>query len=223
MKSNETLQKDVQDAIKWEPLLHAAEIGVTVKEGVVTLTGTVDSFSKKREAEEAAKNVSGVRAVVEKIDVKFGNWDKPSDEQIANEVLNSFRWNWRVPDNKIKIKVEDGWVTLDGTVSWNYQKEAAKKSVVNLLGVKGINNNLKIESEIKDAIEKKDIEKALDRNWSIDPSHINVKVNDNNVTLSGTVNSWYQRDEADRIAWSAPGVKNVENKLEVEYNYSLID
>jgi osmotically-inducible protein OsmY len=223
MKSNETLQKDVQDAIKWEPLLHAAEIGVTVKEGIVTLTGTVDSFSKKREAEDAAKNIAGVRAVVEKIDVKFGNWGKPSDEQVAAEVLNSFRWNWRVPDEKIKVKVEDGWVTLDGTVSWNYQKEAAKKAVVNLLGVKGVNNNLKIESELKDAVEKKDIEKALDRNWSIDANRINVKVHDNNVTLTGTVDSWYQRDEADKIAWNAPGVKSVENKLEVEYDYSLID
>ncbi len=222
MKSNETLQKDVQDAIKWEPLLHAAEIGVIVKDGIVTLTGTVDNYSKKREAEYAAKNVAGVRAVVEKIEVKFGSWGKPNDQEIANEVLNSFRWSWRVPDEKIKIKVENGWVSLEGKVNWNYQKEAARKAVINLNGVQGVNNNIKIESEIKDAVEKKEIEKAIERNWALDNKNINVKVHENNVTLTGNVNSTYQKDKAEKIAWSAPGVKHVENKLEIEHDYSLI-
>ena len=119
MKTNEILQKDVQDAIKWEPLLHAAEIGVIVKDGVVTLTGTVDSYAKKIEAEQAAKMVSGVKAVVEKIEIKYGNYGKKSDEDIANEIINAFKWNWSIPDEKIKVKVENGWVTLTGIVIWN--------------------------------------------------------------------------------------------------------
>src|ERR1700733_3546912 len=122
MKNNAELQKDVQDAIKWEPLLNAAEIGVTVKDGVVTLTGVVDSYSKKFEAEDAAKNVAGVKAVVEKIEIKFaGNIGRKDDNEIASEILNAYKWNWEVPDNKVKVKVEDGWVVLEGELQYNYQ------------------------------------------------------------------------------------------------------
>jgi len=114
MKKNEDLQKDVQDAIKWEPLLNAAEIGVIAHDGIVTLTGVVDSYAKKSEAEEAAKSVAGVKAVVEKIEIRFGNsWNK-NDTEIATEVLNALKWNWEVPGEKVKVKVEDGWVTLEG-------------------------------------------------------------------------------------------------------------
>ena len=224
MKSNADLQKDVQDAIKWEPLLNAAEIGVTVKDGVVTLTGVVDSYSKKIEAEDAAKNVSGVKAVVEKIEIKFSNsWAKRDDNEIANEVLTAFKWNWQVPNDKIKVKVEDGWVTLEGELEWNTQKEAAKEAVKNLLGVTGVSNNITIKSETKDQIEKMDIEKALNRNWATMDKDIMVKVTGHNVKLTGTVHSWYQKDEAARIAWNAPGVWSVDNELIVDYVYSLAD
>ena len=139
MKSNEELQKDVQDAIKWEPLLNAAEIGVTVQDGVVTLTGVVDSYSKKAEAEDAARNVAGVKAVVEKIEINFGsNSAKKDDNEIAAEVVKALTWNLRVPVGKVKAKVEKGWVTLEGELQWNYQKEAAKDAVKNLLGVVGV-------------------------------------------------------------------------------------
>jgi len=217
MKSNEVLQKDVQDAIKWEPLLNAAEIGVTVKDGIVTLTGTVDSYSKKSEAEEAAKKVAGVKAVVEKIEIKFCNTCQTSDNEIAAEVVNAFKWNWEIPGGKVKVKVEAGWVSLDGNLNWNYQREAAKKVVSKLNGVKGVTNNIKIQSETNDEIEKKDIENALGRNWSMDNSDIQVKVSDHKVTLNGVVDSWYQKDEAGRIAWNAPGVWNVDNELIVDY------
>ena len=224
MKSNADLQKDVQDAIKWEPLLNAAEIGVTVKDGVVTLTGVVDSYSKKIEAEDAAKNVAGVKVVVEKIDIKFGsNWSKKDDNEIATEILNAFKWNWEIPKDKIHVKVEKGWVTLEGELQWNYQKEATRKAVRNLLGVIGVSNKITIKSETKDAIEKSDIESALRRNWSINDEDIKVTVNGTKVKLSGTVNSWYQKDEAERIAWNAPGVWSVDNELAVEYALSLID
>lgn len=224
MKTNAELQKDVQDAIKWEPLLNAAEIGVTAKDGVITLTGTVGSFAKKSEAEDAAKNVNGVKAVVEKIEIKtFSDLDKRDDNEIATEVLNAFKWNLEVPNDQIKVKVEKGWVTLEGELPWNYQKEAAKKSVSKLAGVKGVTNSIKIKSETQDEIEKRDIESALMRHWSINDRDIQVNVSGSRVTLNGTVHSWYQKQEAERIAWNAPGVRNVDNELVIEYDYSLAD
>ncbi|MEO6902742.1 MAG: BON domain-containing protein [Bacteroidia bacterium] len=224
MKNNETLQKDVQYAIKWEPLLNAAEIGVTAKDGIITLTGVVDSYSKKSEAEDAAKNVAGVKAVVEKLEIKFSNnYGIKEDGEIAKEVLNAFKWKSSIPDDKIKVKVEKGWVTLEGELSWNYQRVAANEAVKNLLGVTGVTDNLKIKPESKDVIEKRQIEEAIARNWSINSKDIRVSVSGNKVTLIGSVNSWYQKDEAGRIAWNAPGVWNVDNELEIEYEFELMD
>ncbi len=218
MKKNEDLQKDVQDAIKWEPLLNAAEIGVIAHDGIVTLTGVVDSYAKKSEAEEAAKSVAGVKAVVEKIEIRFGNsWNK-NDTEIATEVLNALKWNWEVPGEKVKVKVEDGWVTLEGELHWNYQREAANKTVKNVIGVKGVSNNITIKSETHDAIEKRGIERAFVRNWSMCDQDIDVKVTGNRVMLNGTVDSLYQKEEAGRIAWSAPGVWAVDNELVIDYN-----
>jgi len=223
MKTNEELQKDVQDAIKWEPLLNAAEIGVTTKDGIVTLTGVVDNYSKKLQAEEAARNVAGVTAVVEKIKIEFGKTDKKQDSEIATAVLNAFKWNLQVPNDKVKVKVEDGWVTLDGVLEWNYQREEAGATISDLIGVKGVTNNIKLRSDTHDEIEKDGIESALARNWSLNNQDIQVKVSVNKVTLTGVVSSWYQRAEAERIAFNSPGVWTVNNELEVEYNYSLVD
>lgn len=218
MKSNEDLQRDVQNAIKWEPLLHAAEIGVTAIDGVVTLTGTVDSYAKKYEAEEAAKKVYGLKALVEKIEIKFSSTWKKDDTEIATEILNVLKSEWEIPNDDIIVKVENGWVRLDGEVQWNYQREAAKKVVKQLSGVLGVTNDIKLSAETHDAIEKKDIQDALTRNWSISEQDIDVKVLGNKVTLNGMVDSYYQRDEAGRIAWNAPGVISVDNELVVEFN-----
>ena len=215
-KNNEELHRAVQDAIKWEPLLNAAEIGVTAKDGVVTLTGVVDSLAKKIEAEDAAKNVKGVRAVVEKIEIIFEGLNKKNDNEIADEILNAFKWNWFIPNDKIKVKVEDGCVTLEGELKWNSQKESAKKAVSGLLGVKLITNNIIINSENFDEISKRDIERALERNSYINDRYIRVHISENKVKLEGSVESWYEKDEAARISWNAPGVNSVENDLIVE-------
>jgi len=218
MKKNEELQKDVQDAIKWEPLLNAAEIGVTAKDGIVTLTGIVDNFAKKLEAEDAAKKVDGVKAVVEKIVVNFDHTDKTSDNEIANGALNALKWNWGGTSDNVKIKVENGWITLDGEVQWNFQKIATKKAVSSIIGVKGVINNIIIKSETHDEIERNDIVSGIARIWSLNKQDIRVSVSTNIVTLTGKVRSLFQKDEAERIAWNAPGVLFVENNLAVEYD-----
>ena len=223
MKTNEDLQKDVQNAIKFEPLLHAAEIGVTVKDGIVTLTGIVDGYFKKAEAETAAKNVAGVKAIVENITIKYGNGFSKNDNEIAVEVVKALNDSWSVPNDKVKVKVENGWVTLDGELPWNYQRDDAKSAVKYLMGVKGITSNIKIKSDIDNAIERKNVENALARHWSINAKDISVNASGTNVTLTGNVTSLYQKEEAGRIAWNTPGVWSVENKLEVEYDYSYVD
>jgi osmotically-inducible protein OsmY len=222
MKNNEQLQMDVLEAIKWEPQLNAAEIGVIVHDGIVTLTGTVDNYSKKIAAESATKNVAGVKAVVEKIDVKYSNFGVKTDDEIANEVLKSLKNHWNVPDEQIKIEVEDAWVTLNGDVTWNYQRVAAKDAIDNLPGVKGVINNLKIRANAITELEKRLIEKALNRHWSINADDIDVEVIGSKVILSGKVTSMYQKEEAGNIAWKTPGVLSVDNNLVVEYNYDYV-
>ncbi|MCI3936303.1 BON domain-containing protein [Chryseobacterium aahli] len=219
MKTNGELQKDVQDAIKWEPLLHSAEIGVIAKDGVVSLTGIVDSYAKKAEAEEAAKKIKGVKAIVENIEVHIPNSYMKSDVEIANEVLVALKTNYAVPDDRVNVKVENGRVTLDGDVHWNYQKEAAKNAVSYLPGVKAITNNIMIKSKFNDMLEKKDIENALKRSV-IDDSNINISVSGTTATLTGKVNSWPHKEEAGRIAWKTPGIWQVKNELDVEYEYA---
>lgn len=220
MKTDSQLQQDVIAELKWEPLLREAEIGVSAKDGIVTLTGTVDGYAKKAEAEEAVKRVAGVNAVVEKIQVKYGSdGGKKDDNDIATEIVNAFKWNWEVPSGKVTARVEKGWVTLEGQVEWNFQSDAARRAVVNLTGVTGVSNYVKVKSQNEDAIEKNSIESALKRNWSMSDTDIRVAVFGHKATLSGTVDSLYQRDEAERIAWNAPGVWNVGNELVVEYDY----
>jgi len=218
MKKDEELQHDVLDALRWEPLLSAAEIGVMVNNGIVTLTGMVDSYAKKSEAEEATKRVSGVRAVVEQIGMSYGHWGKTTDADIASDILKVFNLSGGIiPAGKVNIMVEDGWVTLEGQLEWNYQKDFAKKTIRTLTGVKGLTNNIIIKSEVNDRIEKNDIQRALNRNGSMANKDVIVNVSGNKVTLTGSVDSWSKKDEAARIAWNAPGVWNVDNELVVDY------
>ncbi|RNL56143.1 BON domain-containing protein [Pedobacter jejuensis] len=213
MRHNEKLQLDVLEAIKWEPLLHAAEIGVIAQEGIVTLTGTVDSYAKKARAEHAAKTVVGVKAIIEKIEVDFGSLEKKTDLDLAGEILKALKLNPEIPVNKIIIKVENGLVTIEGEVKWYTLKGDIQKLVEGLKGVKNLTNIIQVRSDTADDVEKVAIENALHRNWAIDDHHILVNVFGNRVTLSGKVKSIYQKDVAERIAWNAPGVWNVHNEL----------
>ena len=218
MKSNADLQKDVQDAILWQPLLNAAEIGVTAKDGVVSLTGVVDSYAKKTEAEDAARNVAGVTALVEKIEVRYPSSYRKTNAEIATEVVAALKTRWDVPTDRVKVKVEDGWITLTGDLSWNFQRVAAVAAIENLMGVKGVSNNITIKSESKEAVEKSAIENALKRNWAFFENDIHVQVSGHTATLTGTVDSMYQKEQAGSIAWNAPGVWSVDNGLVVDWD-----
>jgi osmotically-inducible protein OsmY len=217
MKTNTDLQSRVQNALQWEPLLNKEEIGVMAEDGIVTLTGYTDSYAKKLKAEETTKNVLGVKAVVEKLEVKFGMNNAVSDSQIAHEVLNAFQWNYEIPNDAIKVRVENGWVTLEGNLQWDYQRETAKRIVGNLIGVHGVTNKISIKTELHDEIEKKEIEKAIASNWAINSDEITITVLDKKVTISGIVHSLYQKHQTEKIVWSTPGVWFVENNLEVGF------
>ena len=216
MKSNEVLQKDVQDAIKWEPLLHSSEIGVIVNDGIVTLNGEVDSYYKKKEAQDAAKNVAGVRAVVDDIEVVIDKTGHMSDTIIATDVVKALKDNWLVPDDKITVTVDNGWITLEGTVRWDFQRAAAENTIRYRSGVRGVISKLKLKSEVDNEIEKKRVEDALRRNWAINSDKISVKADGNTITLNGIVGSIFQKTEAEKIAYKTPGVWLVDNLLVVE-------
>lgn len=220
MKTNEQLQKDVQEAIKWEPLLHPAEIGVTAADGVVSLTGTVDSFAKKKQAENAARNVAGVKVLVENIQVKLPDSKAKTDVEIGAEIISAFTSNVIIPQDTIKVKVENGWVDLDGELPWDYQREITENAIQFLPGIKGIFNNITINPDTNDTVSKKKVEEALKRS-AVDEREITVSVSGTTVTLTGTVHSWQQKEEAGRIAWKTPGIKHLKNKLEVDYEYNL--
>jgi osmotically-inducible protein OsmY len=216
MKSNEELQKNVIDAINWEPLLNAAVTGVMAKDGVVTLTGSVNTYAKKAEAGLVAKNVAGVKTVFENIKVVCNIEDKRTDAEIMTAIENTFKWHWDIPTGKVTVTAENGWVFLNGELDWNYQKDAAKSAVINLIGITGITNNINVITASKDVNERNNIEIALERNTTLNNKDIMVHVFDNVVTLKGHVNTWHQKIEAERVAWTAPGVKQVENDLYVD-------
>jgi osmotically-inducible protein OsmY len=216
MKTNQDLQNDVREAIKWEPLLKETNISVSALDGVVTLTGIVDGYLKKSRAEDTAKGVTGVKAVVEKIEVKFKNDDDRSDSEIAGEVILALKTDGRVPHDRIKVMVENGWVTLTGNVPWYYQKDAARNAVRHLDGIKVFTNDIRIQPESGDELEQQDIQRALRRSAAMADQDIQVYVTGNKVTLNGVVNSWYQKEEAARIAWNAPGVLSVDNELAID-------
>jgi osmotically-inducible protein OsmY len=210
------IQQDVLEELDWEPSIHAAEIGVTVKDGVVTLTGTVDSYAEKREAEQVALRLKGVKALANELEVSVKTARRRSDADIAGAAVNAIKWNVFVPDEKIKVKVDDSWVTLQGEVEWNYQRDRAEKAVRPLVGVRGVTNQVKVRPQVSSADVKGRIRTALDRMAFEDALSIHVAVSGSEVTLSGTVRSFGERNAAEKAAWAAPGVTEVHDRISVK-------
>jgi len=215
-KNNDVLRKEVVEAIKWEPLLSSNEIDVSVHDGIVTLGGTVDNYTQKKEAEQAVKNIAGVKAVVDDVKVDLYFSAIKSDTDIAASVIKALQENWAVPNHKIQVTVENGWVTLEGILHWNFQRKAADDAIRYLPGVRGVIDKIKIEAEIKNEIGKEVVEKALRRSWVLDVDNIKVRVDGKTIYLSGMVDSLFQKEEAERIAWNTPGVWYVDNEIVVE-------
>ncbi|WP_282032387.1 BON domain-containing protein [Winogradskyella eximia] len=217
MRTDLSIKEDVLDELQWQPNIDETQIGVVVKDGIVTLSGTVNSYVKKREAENAAKSVLGVKAVAEDIQVQYSSGFDKSDTEIASSAVNALKWNISVPQNKIDIKVDDGWIYLSGEVMWAFEKNAAKKAVEDLPGVKYVVNNITLKNVVDSGDIKDKIKKAFERSADIDSKGINVLTEGHTVKLTGKVHSLKEKDDARRTAYYAPGVWTVDNELEVVY------
>lgn len=214
--SNNILQKDIFDALHWDPCLYTADIDVIVQEGVVTITGLVDNYGQKEAALAAVKNVAGVSAVTENLKVKIDTWADPPDADVHAQIVNVFKWHWNIPKDIITIKVENGWVTLGGAVQWHYQKEAAEKTVSMLMGVKGVSNTIKIVPQAGIKPHRTAIEAALNRIACKCKDTVHVEIAGTRVIITGSVGSWHQREEVSKMVWCAPGVSNVDNQLVID-------
>lgn len=216
MKSDSQLQQDVLAELAWEPSINAAHIGVTVEDGIVTLGGHVDTFGEKWDAERATQRVSGVKALAVEIDVKLLPSFERTDADIARAAESALKWTTLQSNKNIQVMVEKGWVTLKGETEWSYQRDAAKNAVRYLMGVTGVSDQIVIKSKMTAGSIKSDIEAALKRRATNDAQMITVTVKGADVTLSGTVHSWSERDLASHSAWCTPGVRNVVDNLTVK-------
>ncbi len=213
-RTDEEIQKDVLAELKWDAQVQPNEIGVSVKDGIVTLTGWVDSYLKKWSAEEAAHKAAGVKAVANDIEIRLAT--ERTDADIAAAAVRALEWDAFVPSSQVHVTVSKGWVTLKGEVEWQYQKQDSERVVRRLLGVKGVTNLISVKPRVTPTDLKRKIEDALLRNARFDAGRISVEVQGSKAILKGTVRSWAEREEAEREAWSAPGIIEVDNRITVE-------
>ncbi|HWT46324.1 MAG TPA: BON domain-containing protein [Vicinamibacterales bacterium] len=211
--TDKDLKQQVQNALDWEPSIEATDVGVSANEGVVTLRGYVRTYSEKQTAERVVLRVFGVRAVANDLDVRLPTSFARTDTEIAQAAVSALSWNSLVPEGRVTVTVADGWITLNGNVPWQYQKDAARRSVRDLFGVKGVINSVVLEPQVKATDVRDKIEAAFRRSAEVDARRINVNATDGKIVLSGDVRSYAERQEAERAAWAAPGVKQVEDRL----------
>ena len=215
MKTDADLKRDVTAELAWDPAVKATAIGVAVKDGVVTLTGHLETFAEKYAAERALRRVAGVQAIALELDVKLSPDHKRSDTDIATSAEQALKWNTLVPLEGIRLTVDHGWVTLRGEVEWDYQRRSAEKAIRPLMGVVGISNEIALRVKPKATDLSRKIEEALMRQALREAKKIQVGVDGTTVTLTGTVHSWHERDAVQGVAWAAPGVHAVINQLRV--------
>ncbi|WP_342240811.1 BON domain-containing protein [Inquilinus sp. OTU3971] len=211
--NDQELRKHVIDELDFEPSVDAVGIGVAADNGIVTLTGHVASYAEKLAAERAVQRVKGVRGIAQEIEVRFPANKKKADDEIAAQAVHVIDWDTTIPDEAVKVKVQLGWVTLTGKVDWQYQKTAAERAVRPLSGVVGVSNLIEIKAGVQASDVKSRIESALKRSAEVEASGIRVQVSDGKVVLGGQVQSWHELDEAERAAWSVPGVTAVDDQL----------
>ncbi len=216
MKNDAQIQKDVMEQLKWDPYLNAAEIGVAVKDGVVTLSGHVDAYLKKVYAERAAKKVKGVKAIAEDIQIGVSPIGQRSDTEIAEAVVKALKWHTGVQDEHVKIKVDGGVVYLTGEVDWEFQRSNARTAIENFGGVRSIINQITVKPRISQQDIQQKIGAAFQRHASLDAQKITAEVNGSIVTLRGTVRSFAEKDDAESAVWAAPGVTYVHNNLDIK-------